>query len=150
MVRKSRNSLEARYVSLSSAVKRHTHKVVGYMLTGPPGTGKTSTITALASEYQLPIYLLPIGSSDMTDDALARAFQGIPSRSIVVLEDVDVAMAKRRQLPSEDEVPKSSSGSPAESTTPHKSGISLSALLNGIDGVGAGEGRILVSQTSSN
>ena len=117
------------------------------MLTGPPGTGKTSTITALASQYQLPIYLLPIGSSDMTDDALARAFQTIPSRSIVVLEDVDVAMAKSRQLPSEvnDESKPSTEGASPSRAPAHKAGISLSALLNGIDGVGAGEGRILVS-----
>lgn len=124
----------------------------GYMFTGPPGTGKTSTITALASQYQLPIYLLPIGSSDMTDDALARAFQGIPSRSIVVLEDVDVAMAKSRQLSNEGDtkaVSDATTGSPATpGSTSHRGGISLSALLNGIDGVGAGEGRILVMTTN--
>jgi chaperone BCS1 len=82
----------------------------------------------------------------MTDDSLARAFQGIPSRSIVVLEDIDVAMAKTRTLPTENEGQKSDAPTPATPRTPstHKSGISLSALLNGVDGVGAGEGRIMV------
>ena len=64
----------------------------GYLLSGLPGTGKSSLIQAIASELSLPIYLLSL-SSDLLDDlTLDRLMQSMEiTPSILLLEDVDVA-----------------------------------------------------------
>jgi chaperone BCS1 len=62
----------------------------GYLLSGLPGTGKSSLVQAIASELSLPIYLLSL-SSDLLDDlTLARLMQSMDiTPSIVLIEDVD-------------------------------------------------------------
>lgn len=145
----------------------------GYMLHGPPGTGKSSLCFAAAGAMHLKIYLVSLNSKTLTEDALATLFQSLPRRCIVLLEDVDAAgVANKRDSTttnttsdnsdsstSSDE-PKGNSGSkprnPDEekkpedgsSETPAHQGISLSALLNIIDGVASSEGRILVMTTN--
>jgi SpoVK/Ycf46/Vps4 family AAA+-type ATPase len=99
----------------------------GYLLDGPPGTGKSSTIHALASELRCPLYI--INPNNLSDDSIAEAFQ-LAGRGIIVLEDVDrikVAISEERV-----------------ESPPLNSGLSLSGFLNAIDGVAASEGRILI------
>jgi chaperone BCS1 len=36
----------------------------GYLLHGVPGSGKTSTILAIASELQLDVYLIPLSNGE--------------------------------------------------------------------------------------
>lgn len=64
----------------------------GYLLHGIPGGGKSSLVSAVASELKLPIYILQLSNELLTDDALARLFQTMTlNPSIVLLEDIDAA-----------------------------------------------------------
>jgi hypothetical protein len=71
------------------------------------------------------------------DDAfLQRATATIPKRSIVLVEDIDCA------LPSREEDDDSDAGSPVRRDRPRQSGVTLSGLLNMIDGIGSEEGKL--------
>lgn len=143
----------------------------GYMLHGPPGTGKSSLCFAAAGAMHLKIYLVSLNSKTLTEDSLASLFQSLPRRCIVLLEDVDAAgVANKRESTTtsnsdnsgtnpSDESKNSSENKPENSDeekkpedktheTPAHQGISLSALLNIIDGVASSEGRILVMTTN--
>ncbi|KAK8081093.1 hypothetical protein PG997_008911 [Apiospora hydei] len=61
-----------------------------YLFYGPPGTGKTTLSEAIAGVFQLNIYAIDL-TSVLGDKDLARLFQGLPQRCIVLLEDIDVA-----------------------------------------------------------
>jgi mitochondrial chaperone BCS1 len=120
----------------------------GYLLYGPPGTGKTSLCMALAGALQLRIYVANLNSNNMTEDSLASLFRDLPRRCIVLLEDVDSAgIAIKRENSIE-------IGKPTEQDAEHgdnariTKGISLSGLLNVIDGVASSEGRILIMTTN--
>lgn len=91
----------------------------GYLFQGPPGNGKSSMVQALASEFGLPIYALSLVDSRITDHKLAESIGRIPERSILLLEDVD-----RVDL--------------------SETAVTLSGLLNAIDGALATEGRLLL------
>lgn len=60
------------------------------LLTGPPGTGKTSTIQAIATELGLPIWYLNLTS--ITCGEMAAMFRKVYKENgggVVVLEDID-------------------------------------------------------------
>lgn len=143
----------------------------GYMFYGPPGTGKSSLCFAAAGAMHLKIYLISLNSKTLNEEALASLFQSLPRRCIVLLEDVDAAgVANKRGEKSTDSTadrttkPAGDDNSNEDgdatqtegSTEVHKpdtdtttnQGISLSALLNIIDGVASSEGRILVMTTN--
>ena len=133
----------------------------GYLLTGPPGTGKTSLCFALAGLFSLSIYVVSLNAKSLTEDSLATLFRDLPWRCIVLLEDIDAAgltnkrsnepSSEAEKDPNQPDQPKEgavTNGSAATKETPTvttpPAGISLSAFLNIIDGVASGEGRILV------
>ena len=103
----------------------------GYLLDGPPGSGKTSTIMALASELGLPLFV--VNPNAVGDDALGEVLQST-SNGIVVLEDIDsLSSAHSRE----------DADKPSD-----KPLLSLSGLLNAIDGLAASENRILILTTN--
>ncbi|GIK04416.1 hypothetical protein Aspvir_008499 [Aspergillus viridinutans] len=120
----------------------------GYLLYGPPGTGKSSMCFAIAGRLWLDIYTISLNSRKLDEDGLASLFQGLPKRCIVLLEDVDTAGLREAgnlsQAPANADGPEKS----FEDKEPDGGGISLSALLNVLDGVGAHEGRILIMTTN--
>ncbi|KAL4874059.1 hypothetical protein BDV12DRAFT_158962 [Aspergillus spectabilis] len=129
----------------------------GYLLHGPPGTGKTSLCFAAAGLLGLELYLLNLSSKSLDEDELMALFVELPRRCIVLLEDVDCAgMSQKRSTedgakeeaaqapPAQEE----NSGSGGGASVLEKQGVSLSGLLNVIDGVAACEGRILVMTTN--
>jgi chaperone BCS1 len=122
----------------------------GYLFSGPPGTGKTSLTAALAGVFGLDIYVLSLLDPYCNEDALVRLFSSVPSRCIVLLEDIDAAGLKRDDSKSKQRKFKEGEmeeKNPAEPPKP-VTAISLSGLLNAIDGVSSSEGRILVMTTN--
>lgn len=106
----------------------------GYLLSGPPGTGKSSAAMALAGAFNLPIYILNLGSI-LTDTTLIDAITNVPPRAMLLIEDIDAASSSVRL--------RQDTGAKKESI-----GITLSGLLNCFDGAMAKEGRVLVMTTN--
>ncbi|KAK3687145.1 BCS1 N terminal-domain-containing protein [Podospora appendiculata] len=59
----------------------------GYLLYGPPGTGKSSLCLSLAGCFDLDVYILNISAAD--GHSLGALFAELPSRCLLLLEDVD-------------------------------------------------------------
>ncbi|KAJ7681516.1 P-loop containing nucleoside triphosphate hydrolase protein [Mycena rosella] len=114
----------------------------GYLLFGPPGTGKSSTIHAVAGVLNLEIHSFSLSSAFVDDAFLHRATATIPKRSIVLVEDIDCA------LPSREEDDDSDAGSPIRRERPRAGGVTLSGLLNMIDGIGSEEGKLFFATTN--
>ncbi|KAG9051288.1 hypothetical protein FS837_009554 [Tulasnella sp. UAMH 9824] len=116
----------------------------GYLLYGAPGTGKTSTIHALASELDLEIYSLSLATTGVDDNGLARLISSTPANSMILIEDIDCAFPARDKKKDLEILPEDLWGAPAEK----KSKITLSGLLNVLDGVSSEEGRLLFATTN--
>jgi chaperone BCS1 len=95
----------------------------GYLLHGPPGCGKSSLVTALAGELRLAICVLSLSNRGLDDESLNSLLNTSPLRSIILLEDIDRAFTS-------------------------ESRVTMSGLLNALDGVAAQEGRIVFMTTN--
>ena len=73
----------------------------GFLLYGPPGTGKTSFCLALAGHFNLDLYILSLSNPDMSDHRLDALFDHLPTRCILLLEDVDSAGLEREKTKEE-------------------------------------------------
>ncbi|CAG8692233.1 17567_t:CDS:2 [Dentiscutata erythropus] len=102
----------------------------GYLLYGPPGSGKSSFIQALAGELEYNICILNLSEIGLTDDRLNHLLSNAPERSIMLLEDIDAAFTQKRE------------------TQGYGSSVTFSGLLNALDGVAASEERIIFMTTN--
>jgi chaperone BCS1 len=105
----------------------------GYLLYGPPGSGKSSFIQALAGELDFGVAIINLSERGMQDDKLAHLLTKLPQRTILLLEDADAAFMNRRQT----------DGDGYNGAT-----VTFSGLLNALDGVAAGEERIAFLTTN--
>ncbi|KAF3452647.1 hypothetical protein FNV43_RR03080 [Rhamnella rubrinervis] len=131
------------YHRVGSAWKR------GYLLYGPPGSGKSSLIAAMANYLCYDVYDLELTKVSDNSELRALLIQ-TTNRSIIVIEDIDcsvdltadrVSKTRRRSHPS----------TAKEINDEEQSGrVTLSGLLNFTDGLWSccGEERIIVFTTN--
>lgn len=98
-----------------------------YLFIGPPGTGKTSFIFALASLFQLKIYIMNF-TNEINDIEFTTALKNMDENSLLLLEDIDCLFTKR------------------ECT--NKTYITFSGLINCLDGISRKEGLITIMTTN--
>ena len=101
-----------------------------FLLWGPPGCGKSSLVTAVASEFDCNVCVISLADPDLKDDGLRQAMQRCPKRSCVVFEDVDAVFDHHRE--------KRQCGSL----------VTFSGLLNALDGVGDPKGTVFFLTTN--
>jgi len=100
-----------------------------YLFYGPPGSGKTSTIFALAGAFQRNLCFIQTDTG-MTDDSFRTAVGQAPPKSIIVMEDVDSLFTIHRE------------------TSSKHSSLTFSGFLNAIDGLASPEDVVFVLTTN--
>jgi hypothetical protein len=113
---------EEKYASLGIPYHR------GYILFGPPGTGKTSMAKALAEHFDMDLYYMHLSGMDK-DASLMSLINGISPRSLCLIEDIDRLAVAQEDDTSDD-------------------GLTMSGLLNALDGVGTPQGVVFLLTTN--
>ncbi|XP_075642545.1 AAA-ATPase At3g28580-like [Castanea sativa] len=138
------------YKKIGKAWKR------GYLLYGPPGTGKSTMIAAMADFLKYDIYDLELTTvKDNTE--LRKLLIETTSKSIIVIEDIDCSLdltgqRKKKKKKVEEEEPKDPVSKMAkdEEEESNSTKVTLSGLLNFIDGIWSAIGgeRLIIFTTN--
>lgn len=100
----------------------------GYELSGSPGNGKSSLISAIANHMQMDLYVINLAGIT-SDNAYIELMNQIPENSIIVMEDIDAIWHKR-----------------VAQIEDYK--VSFSAFINVLDGLTDKEGCLLFITTN--
>lgn len=142
------------YKKIGKAWKR------GYLLFGPPGTGKSTMIAAMANLLEYDVYDLELTSvKDNTE--LRKLLIDTTNKSIIVIEDIDCSLdltGQRKKKKEKEEKdgegdgkdPVSKKKKEDEEKSNESSKVTLSGLLNFIDGLwsACGGEKIIVFTTN--
>ena len=99
---------------------------------GKPGTGKTSLIKAIASNYDRNIYSLNLNR--MVNASFEKAMASVPKNSIIIIEDFDSCKSTHSRENNDEETKITE--------------ISLSTILNTLDGVISLDGTLIFMTTN--
>lgn len=103
----------------------------GYLLSGPPGTGKTSLSLAVAGS--LSFQLASLSLTDIKSDGeLRKAVGQLRNRTVLVIEDIDAYSVSNDR----------------EHNAAKDGDLSLSGLLNALDGFETPEGLVTIATTN--
>ena len=103
----------------------------GYLLSGPPGTGKTSLSLAIAGA--LGFSLATLSLTDIKSDGMMRkAVSSLRSRTVLVIEDIDANRVSHER----------------DHNSEQDGALSLSGLLNSLDGFETPEGLVTILTTN--
>lgn len=89
----------------------------GYLFHGPPGTGKTSLVLAIASRLRARIHRVNLVAPRLCDDSLQASMARVRPGGVVVFEDIDSLFGVHREKN-------------------ETCNVTFSGLLNAIDGIG--------------
>ena len=105
----------------------------GLLLHGKPGNGKSSIVSAIAAHLKKDLYYLNVGS--VKSDEQLLSYMQTETPGIILMEDIDcvTSAAKRDEEDKDDD---------------SYNGVTLSGLLNAIDGVLGQDGSIVVMTTN--
>ncbi|KAB5512063.1 hypothetical protein DKX38_029091 [Salix brachista] len=126
------STAEEFYARIGRAWKR------GYLLFGPPGTGKSTMIAAMANLLNYDIYDLEL-TSVKDNTQLRKLLIDTTSRSIIVIEDIDCSLdltgqrKKKEEGEGDEKDPKLKL--PKEEAETKQSQVTLSGILNFVDGL---------------
>jgi len=109
-------------------VERGISYQLGVSFVGPPGTGKSSLILALAGHFKYNVYVLNLNS--LNDSELTQAFASVAENAIFVVEDIDAYFEGRN----------------IKTTRPGS--VTFDGFLNAVDGLMNVHGRILCITTN--
>uniref|UniRef100_A0ACD5U3A8 Uncharacterized protein n=1 Tax=Avena sativa TaxID=4498 RepID=A0ACD5U3A8_AVESA len=136
------------YASVGKAWKR------GYLLFGPPGTGKSTMIAAMANYLDYDVYDLEL-TAVKNNTELRRLFIETTGKSIIVVEDIDCSIdltgkRKKKKKKKKDKSGKKKKTIPPGPAKDEENKVTLSGLLNFIDGLwsACGGERIIVFTTN--
>ncbi len=119
----------------------------GYLFYGPPGTGKTSLVSALAAHFGLSIYTVNL--ADFNDRTLMSAVNQVPARSVLLFEDIDCMKGGQSRDGADSRAGQNGPAtSGAKDGTSTQNGVTLSGLLNVLDGFHAPNGVLFVMTTN--
>lgn len=113
---------KSRYIKFGRMFK------TAFLLTGLPGSGKSSLVKAIAHKYKRPIYVINL-TKELTDEVLLNVTKDICKDSIMLIEDVDAFFIDR---------------------SPNGINVSFSALLNLIDGPMSISNGLIIFLTANN
>ena len=145
-----RERLVADIEKFKASKSRYRHLGVpyhrGYLLYGPPGTGKTSLVSAIAGKFAMSIYAINL--TDFVDRTLMKAINDVPQGAIVLFEDVD-CMSSTKARPDPEKKPGGTPpDKPEEKSLADKFGVTMSGLLNVLDGFHAPDDVLFMMTTN--
>lgn len=115
------------------------------LLYGAPGSGKTSTILAIASELKRDVQYINISQTSISE--VLKTLNDNPNGSIYVFEDIDAVSYKGANAREVDDS-KDNDHKPKDDKLASAFGMSLSDLLNMTDGLLASDGTICLFTTN--
>jgi chaperone BCS1 len=118
----------------------------GYLLYGPPGTGKTSLVSGLSARFGMSIYVMNL--TEFNDRSLKSAMNDVPENSMILFEDIDCMRTGNRRADVAPDRAKDPQADGSEKNAAANFGVTLSGLLNVLDGFHAPENVVFVMTTN--
>lgn len=115
---------------------------LGMMLYGAPGSGKSSIIHAIASYLNYPLYYL--SPENIAD--ISNLMYELPEKCLLVMEDIDSNEMLHDRVDDKETITFDNGNNNNNNKKPQP--VSLSTVLNSLDGLISNHGRILLATTN--
>lgn len=105
----------------------------GMLLSGPPGSGKSTLIRSIAKRYELPVFLFDLTS--MNNEDFVQQWEACSAKTpcLIAIEDIDAVFNKRQNVTNK---------------VSADMGLTFDCLLNCISGIRQEDGIILIITTN--